>query len=123
MTRALRRAVASLKSGCSVKRSRWRVLESIVLVVAIAWFVLPAVGAATITRVFDITIFPADAIHANFQSSAFNQFDPALGTLNEISTTLSGPATWTSSIAGLNVLVAELLEHSTAFNLGIGQSF
>lgn len=70
------------------------------LVAAVIMLMPLSAKADQITEMLSITVFPAMTIpnSGNFAGTAFPKFNPSIGTLNNIMTTLTGPATWTSSI-------------------------
>jgi PEP-CTERM motif len=81
------------------------------------------VSAASITEPFSVTISPAVTLTGDdhFPVTSFAQFNPANGTLNDIMTTLTGPATWTSSPQ--NQLIASLNLHNSDDFIGNFQTF
>jgi hypothetical protein len=81
------------------------------------------VSAASITEPFSVTISPAVTLPAElFPVTSFAQFNPANGTLNDIMTTLTGPATWTSS-SQAPMLFARLTLHNSGEVVNHGQAF
>jgi PEP-CTERM motif len=83
------------------------------------------VSAASITEPFSVTISPAVTLTGTFNPfpvTSFAQFNPANGTLNDIMTTLTGPATWTSS-ASFPILDAALSLHNSGEEVNTGQTF
>ncbi|HLI12236.1 MAG TPA: hypothetical protein VKY65_11615 [Alphaproteobacteria bacterium] len=79
-----------------------RILQLGILATAIATMGLAPLAAAranTITHTFSITVSPAASLMQNdntfFFSTPFALFDPADGTLNSMSATLTGSGTWT----------------------------
>jgi hypothetical protein len=95
------------------------------LLPAILFLLTPlTVSAASITEPFSVTISPAVTLTGDdrFPVTSFAQFNPANGTLNDIMTTITGPATWTSSIEG-PLLTAELTLHNSDEEINNGQLF
>jgi PEP-CTERM motif len=81
------------------------------------------VSAASITEPFSVTISPAVTLTGEvFPVTSFAQFNPANGTLNDIMTTLTGPATWTSSSHD-PLLFAALTLHNSGEEVNNGQTF
>jgi hypothetical protein len=73
---------------------------------------LPAT-ASTITLPFSLTVSPAATLVAGasfnfFDSTPFAQFNPAMGTFNSVSVSLTGNATWTESTGPASNLEARL---------------
>lgn len=75
-----------------------RALKLILIAIGTVALAPAAVQAGSITEDFTITVNPAADLFGvdNFASSSFAQFNPALGTLVDFQTTLTGSATWTS---------------------------
>jgi hypothetical protein len=94
------------------------------VIAGIAGITASAAQADMITEMFTITVFPTVTLTGseNFAGSAFSEFNPAFGTLDNIMTTLAGPATWTSTFATPS-LDAALALHGTAEEVAPGQSF
>ena len=83
-----------------------------------------AANAATMTQAFTVTVGPPPVELSGvdlFPGTAFAQFNPTLGTLNDVETTLTGLGTWTSSAVSPD-LTANLVLPS-AGNLGGNQQF
>jgi PEP-CTERM motif len=98
---------------------------SVLLVGAVPFLLTPlSVSAASITEPFSVTISPAVTLTGDdrFPVTSFAQFNPENGTLNDIMTTITGPATWTSSAEGPS-LVAALTLHNTDEEVNDGQIF
>ena len=79
------------------------------VVTAIAAAASP-VSAATITQTFTVSPFEFEQTlgGANYDTSSFNQFNSALGTLDSITATLTGSGAWYVSVGGPDYLLLDL---------------
>jgi hypothetical protein len=84
-----------------------------------------AANADSITETFTVTVGPPPASLSGagerFPGTAFAQFDPTLGTLDDVKTTLTGSGTWTSQ--GLSPLLIASFFLEGLGNIGGTQNF
>src|ERR1700722_10970781 len=99
-------------------------LRAVVAGGAAALFMAAPARANSITETFNVTIFPAATLTGDdrFPTTLFPQFNPADGTLNNFTTTLTGPATWTSATED-PLLTANLSLHNSDEEVNVGQFF